>query len=115
MLIVPSDTNSESDLLHSRKMEAVGTLAGGIAHDFNNMLQGILGAAEMLKRHPREDQRRHIGIIESASERAAELISQILAFSRRGDIAIRPVAIDTVVNDALKLIEPSLEKNLYFG
>lgn len=79
----------ESELLHARRMEAIGQLAGGVAHDFNNILTAILGAAELLRAHfdPRraEDASRlvYLDQIEAAGQRAASLTRQMLSFSRR--------------------------------
>ena len=74
----------EKERQKSVKLESVGTLAGGIAHDFNNILAAIQGNTELLKlqfpdAHPSQ---KKINNILSASERAKELVMQILAFSR---------------------------------
>jgi len=75
----------EDQLRHAQKMEAVGKLAGGIAHDFNNLLVVILGHAELLGRWTRDDPKltQHTDAIRDASERAAALVKQLLAFGRR--------------------------------
>jgi signal transduction histidine kinase len=74
----------ETKLLHQQKMESIGTMAGGIAHDFNNILTGVLGYASLLKHRLRgqEETKRFIDIIETSSLRAADLVRQLLAFSR---------------------------------
>jgi two-component system cell cycle sensor histidine kinase/response regulator CckA len=80
-------------------MEAVGRLAGGIAHDFNNLLSAILSYSEMVmadlpEAHPsRED----LEQIRQAGARAAELTQQLLAFSRRQLLQLRPLNLNTVV------------------
>ncbi|HXH89111.1 MAG TPA: PAS domain S-box protein, partial [Gaiellaceae bacterium] len=75
----------QEQLLHSQKLEAVGRLAGGIAHDFNNLLTAIGGYTEfLLAGFEESDPRRDDAIeIKRASERAAALTRQLLAFSRR--------------------------------
>jgi two-component system cell cycle sensor histidine kinase/response regulator CckA len=72
-------------LMHSQKLEAVGRLAGGIAHDFNNLLTAIGGYSEFLAAGFEDDDPRREDALEivRASERAAALTSQLLAFSRR--------------------------------
>lgn len=85
MVDITERKHLETQLQQSRKMEAVGRLAGGIAHDFNNLLTIITGYTELaLTRQniPREVQA-DIERIENASERAAALVRQLLAFSRK--------------------------------
>jgi signal transduction histidine kinase len=90
---------SELQLRQSQKMEAVGRLAGGLAHDFNNLLTVIMGYSQVLhgelgKDHPLR------GKIEEtlrAGERAATLIRQLLAFSRRQPIEVKVLTLNSVV------------------
>jgi PAS domain S-box-containing protein len=75
----------QEQLLHSQKLEAVGRLAGGIAHDFNNLLTAIGGYSQFLVAGFDDDDPRRADALEIvlASDRAAALTSQLLAFSRR--------------------------------
>lgn len=88
----------EDQLRQSQKMEALGLLAGGIAHDFNNVLAVIVGNAESLAQqyaigsHLDDRHRDRVELIISAGERAATLIRQLLAFSRRQ--TLKPVVLD---------------------
>jgi PAS domain S-box-containing protein len=84
----------EEQLEHSRKLEAVGMLAGGIAHDFNNLLTAMLGYTELLlgRIAPGAPHRREVEEVHRASERAAALTRQLLAFSRKQ--MLRPRVID---------------------
>ena len=77
----------ERQLLHSQKLEAVGTLAGGIAHELNNALVPILALGRMVLDGlpPTSDIREDIEIMLLASQRARELVRGILAFSRKGE------------------------------
>jgi PAS domain S-box-containing protein len=90
----------EVQLRQAQKMEAVGRLAGGIAHDFNNLLTAISGYSEFLI-HGLEDARlrRHASEIKKASDRAASLTGQLLAFSRRQVLQPRVLDLNAVVSD----------------
>ncbi|MFC1835342.1 PAS domain S-box protein, partial [Thermodesulfobacteriota bacterium] len=83
----------ERQLLHSQKMEAVGTLAGGIAHDVNNLLQVMLGQADMLLRRGSLDEKstESVGAIRRSALNGADLVKRILAFSREYEAEMRPV------------------------
>jgi signal transduction histidine kinase/ActR/RegA family two-component response regulator len=77
-------TQTQDQLLQSQKMEAIGRLAGGIAHDFNNLLTVIAGQTYMLRNQTAAGPvREGVERIEATAERAAELIRQLLAFSRK--------------------------------
>jgi PAS domain S-box-containing protein len=85
---------AEEALLQAQKMEAIGRLAGGIAHDFNNLLAAIRGNAELLLNELESDPTLAADVEEilHASDRAATMTRQLLAFSRKHDLA--PVKLD---------------------
>ncbi|MBN2297330.1 MAG: cache domain-containing protein, partial [Deltaproteobacteria bacterium] len=100
----------EISLLHSQKMEAIGTLAGGIAHDFNNILSAIIGYTELCLM---EDEgapriRSYHAEILKAGNRARDLVKQILTFSRHEEGQEKPVILKYMVKEVLKLLRPSL-------
>lgn len=99
-----------SQLLHSQKMEALGTLAGGIAHDFNNILFAIIGFTELILEDLPEGHRdrQNLEHVLQASNRAKELVRQILAFSRQGKEERRPIQIGPIVKEALKFLRASV-------
>lgn len=76
----------ESQVLRSQRMDSIGALAGGIAHDLNNMLAPILMATELLQSEIADpDQRRMLDTAKSSAQRGADLVKQILQFSRGGE------------------------------
>jgi len=104
----------EAQLRQSQKMESIGTLAGGIAHDFNNILTAIIGFGEivMVQLPPDSALREEQAHVLKAAERARELVKQILTFSRRSDQQARPLLLQFVVKEALKLIRASIPVNI---
>jgi PAS domain S-box-containing protein len=102
----------EGQLLQSKKLEAIGTLAGGIAHDFNNILAAILGYGDLAQRSASARTgtplRRHIDAVVAAGMRAKSLVERILAFSRSGTGERAPVQVQSVVTETLDLLAASL-------
>jgi len=100
----------ERRLRLAEKMEAIGTLAGGIAHDFNNVLAAIIGYSEIAASElaPESPVRRDLEQVLCAADRAKSLVRQILTFSRQVEEERRPVELGLIVNEALKLLRPSL-------
>jgi len=96
----------ERQLLHSQKLEALGTLAGGIAHDLNNTLTPIMALSKVAARRlePGDALRANLETIFTASEQARDLVKRVLAFSRRDKVDKKPTSLSIVVTDALKLL-----------
>lgn len=105
----------EEQLIQSQKMESVGQLASGVAHDFNNLLGSIYGAIEILrKKYAPSDQnlKKYIDILDESAQRAAELTSQLLTFSRQHESNVKPARLNDIVNDAMKILTRSIGKNI---
>jgi PAS domain S-box-containing protein len=100
----------EHQLQHSQRLEALGTLAGGIAHDLNNTLVPIVALAKLLLDDLAEDRVAHrdIETIVAAGERARDLVSQILAFSRKQKSDRHEIDLATVVHEALRMLRATL-------
>jgi len=96
----------EQQLRAAQKMEAVGRLAGGMAHDFNNVLMIISSAAQMMRDAPHDDDRkaRYLSQILSATEKAASLTKQLLAFSRQQVLHPDVLDLNIVVSDLWNIL-----------
>jgi len=107
----------EEQLRQSQKMESIGQLAGGIAHDFNNLLTGISGSAELLCMDLMEngastDNLELARTILTASERAAELISQLLRFARQRPPELTSVDLHEVIGDVVGIASRTFDKQV---
>ena len=104
----------ERQFYQSQKMEALGILVGGIAHDFNNTLAGITGNLYLARKeaaaYPRLLDR--LKSMETLAFRAAGMIQQLLAFSRKGVLEMRPLSIAPFLKEAAKLHRVSLPENI---
>ena len=107
-------TKLEDQLLQLHKMETIGTLAGGIAHDFNNILTPILGYTEMALEELLEESvlRYDIEQINSAATRGKDLVQQILTFSRQVDFDKKPLKLDDIIREVMKLIRASFPSSI---
>jgi PAS domain S-box-containing protein len=111
----------QKQLLQAQKMEAIGTLAGGIAHDFNNILQVVLGYSDLLlgdkkSEDPGYDELRKIS---RAARSGADLVRQILTFSRKAEVSFRPIDLNSEIRKAEQLLRRTIpriiELELYLG
>jgi len=102
----------EKLLLHSQKIEALGTLSGGIAHDFNNLLAPILGYSEILLRdvEPSSRVEARIREIVKAATRAKDLVKQILVMSHQDILPnqLVPLDLDRVIAEMLPLVRAAI-------
>ncbi|MEQ8190202.1 MAG: CHASE4 domain-containing protein [Candidatus Eremiobacterota bacterium] len=101
----------EKQLRQAQKLEAIGTLAGGIAHDFNNILSAIMGYTEMTLVFLVKEEgklKNNLQKILKASRRAADLVSQILTFSRQSEHEKQIIEIKPVIKEVIKLLRATL-------
>ena len=105
----------EENLMHSQRLEAIGTLAGGIAHDFNNLIFGIQTSAEIIgkQEHLSLQAKSMLANIENATSRASDLTSKLLGFARKGKYQEKKLDIKAVARAAADLFQIGL-KNVEF-
>ncbi len=104
----------EARMRQAQKMEAIGTLAGGIAHDFNNILGGIMGFTDMalLLSTPNTELHNNLLHVRQGGKRAADLVQQILTFSRQSAEKKEPVLMAPLIKESLKLLRASLPTSI---
>ena len=104
----------EAELRQAQKMESVGLLAGGVAHDFNNALTVILGATEGLAEGtpPSPEAAAMLDEIRSATEKAASLTRQLLAFSRKEVVAPRVIDFNALVGETERMLHRLLGEDI---
>jgi len=97
-------------LRQAQKMDSIGTLAGGIAHDFNNILAAIIGNAEMAQQilPDYSTAHKHLEQVLKSSDRAKNLVKQILAFSRKSQEDLEPLEIKKAVTEVIKMLRSTL-------
>ncbi|MGE3303084.1 MAG: ATP-binding protein [Hyphomonadaceae bacterium] len=103
-------------LFQAQKMESLGQLTGGIAHDFNNILAGIIGAMQLLELRVSsgrtEDAGRYITAAIESANRAAALISRLLAFGRRQSLDVKPVDVNAAIHSFELILRRTTSENM---
>ncbi|HEC98516.1 MAG TPA: response regulator [Nitrospirae bacterium] len=104
----------QAQLLHSQKMESIGTLAGGIAHDFNNILTAILGYADLILMNDKllPEIATKVRVIETSARQASQMVSKLLSFARRGSVESVPFAINSVIEDTMSMVSRLVPGNV---
>ncbi|HKK99713.1 MAG TPA: PAS domain S-box protein [Desulfotignum sp.] len=107
---VSEQKNLEIRLQQSQKMEAIGTLAAGIAHDFNNILSAVFGYSQLAQNNLNNPERAkdQMDQVMKAAQRAAELVQQVLTFSRQAEYIKKPLRVYLLVKESLKLLRSSI-------
>lgn len=110
----------ERQLRQAQKMESIGTLAGGLAHDFNNVLAGILGNLSLIFYKldqnpgglPQQELRDYLKRMETAGQRAADMVRQLLTLSRKQAVDLVPVDLNLSVKHVCKIGENTFDKSV---
>jgi len=100
----------QTKMQEAQKLESLGVLAGGIAHDFNNLLTVIMGNASLAREDPGTASE-SLQQIETATQRAADLCRQMLAYAGKGRTSMESVDLNSIVTDTVHLLRLSISKN----
>ena len=112
---ITEELRLKNRLAHAQKLEAIGTLAGGIAHDFNNILFPIIGYTEILMSDISSEDKTAQSSLEQihvSALRAKDLVQQILTFSRQEKTEYRPLKVQLIAKEVLKLLRSTIPKEI---
>ncbi|TGL58405.1 hybrid sensor histidine kinase/response regulator [Leptospira sarikeiensis] len=104
----------EKQLIHSQRMESIGSLAGGVAHDFNNILTVILGFTTLLEKNSGQPEKiqQYTGIIRKTAERGASLVRQLLTLARKVESFLRPLILNDILSEAANIASSTFPKSI---
>ncbi len=102
----------ELKLIHAQKMETIGELASGFAHDFNNVLTVMMGNLSMVRLSDDEGRQRYLDTLEDITNRARDLVQQLLTFSKRNKGKPEEIQIGDAVSDVIQITSNSVPKNI---
>ncbi|HZR45494.1 MAG TPA: PAS domain S-box protein, partial [Candidatus Manganitrophaceae bacterium] len=104
----------EEQLRHAQKLEAVGQLAGGVAHEFNNLLTAIIGNIDLslLEVSPDSSLYLMLGRVQQAANRATALTHQLLTFSRRHPMDLKPIRLSQITEEVARLLRQTIDRQI---
>ena len=102
----------EEQLVSMQRLEVLGQLAGGIVHDLNNILSAVMGTASLMELDADENDQRHLNTIMRTSRRGADMLQQLLAFSRGSDTDIKPVLIVEIAREVADIASETFPANI---
>ncbi|MBN2434396.1 MAG: response regulator [Spirochaetes bacterium] len=113
------ELDTEARLIQSQKLETLGMLAGGIAHDFNNILSGITGTVSLMKyqldngdKISDDDLYQYVEVMQGSSDRAREIIQQLLAFSKNNSIGKGQVEVNQALDTVAHVCKNTFDKSI---
>lgn len=113
-LIISEQQQTILKLLQAEKMEHIGKMASSVAHDFNNIIAAIKGYTSFLKEDIPDEPSLHNSVdkIQEASERAQELVKNIIGFSKHSKPELEKINIINLINETIKLVKPNITDNI---
>ena len=103
----------EAEFFRAQRMESIGALAGGMAHDLNNALSPILMGLQLLqKQHQGDDTQRMLGVMETNTHRGADMVKQLLLFSRGRDSEKEPLSLGNPVREMERIVRQTFPKSI---
>ncbi len=115
-------SKKDKQLQQAQKMESIGTLAGGLAHDFNNILGGIIGTLSILqykifeeKDNNKEFISQQLNLMQELTERASDLVKQLLTLSRKNEINLVTIDLNSAIKRVYKICNNSFDKCISFN
>ncbi len=110
---VTDKKHMELQLLHAQKMETIGELSSGFAHDLNNILTGIVGNLNMLRLAQDNEKKEHyLDTLENITERARNLVHQILTFSKKHEGSPENLPVKKAIEEVVSIAAKSIPKNI---
>ena len=114
---ITESEKKEDQLRQAQKMETIGTLAGGLAHDFNNILAGIMGNLSLLRLKlnsgvdtPQKTLNGYIDTVEKQSQRAADMVQQLLTLCRKQELSFSLVDLNRTLDNVMKICDSTCDK-----
>jgi signal transduction histidine kinase len=107
------DQARQTQLAHTEKMAAVGSLAAGVAHEVNNPLGGILTCIENLREHPDDDEmrERYLELIHDGLKRIEHIVANLLDFSRQRQMVLEPTSLNHNLRHVIDLVKFQLRRD----
>ncbi|WP_367898889.1 nitrogen regulation protein NR(II) [Leptospira sp. WS58.C1] len=104
----------EKQLIHSQRMESIGSLAGGVAHDFNNILTVVLGYTTLLEKNSEHPEKilQYSEIIKKTAERGSSLIKQLLTLARKVESDLKPSIANDLLLEAIHIASSTFPKSI---